>query len=588
MGRINVFMRKMLKKIKKLVLCIKQYGIVQGWRYIRRKYQTIDKEYKEWLEFHKIDVEILDNQKKECFLFEPLISILVPVYNTPTLFLKEMLMSVCSQTYGNWELCVANANPDNRIVDEILESFAIKDDRIKILKLQNNLGIAQNTNAILQMANGDYIGLLDHDDMLAPDALYQVVKELNQENVPEIIYSDEDKITTDSKEHFQPHFKPDFNLDLLRSNNYICHFFVVKKGLIDDIGGFREKYNGAQDYDLILRCVEKTEKISHIPQVLYHWRIHDASTADNPASKIYAYEAGKRAIQEHLNRSGEKGSVENSSDLGFYHVKYELMGTSLISIIIVYENNMKALKNCIRSLKSSIYHSYEIILMVSDNQKENFSKRLENVSDSNLKLYFYKKDESWSEIINQAVEFSNGEYILLLSQMTKMKNKTCIEELICNCQRKHVGVVGAKLYYTNNKIRYAGVVVKGDGSIERVFRGFPNYYVGYMHRESLQQNLSAVSEECMMIKKEVFEEVGGMDASLGETYAAIDFCLKVRRQGFLIVFNPYAELYYFKNRSKEHFFSQNDIDFMKIRWKGFLEKGDPSYNPNLGENYTIK
>ena len=292
---------KLIKKmspynIKNGVLYLKHFVPKEFWIRLNERFQTDDVDYEEWYRNHRATGEELEKQRNARFPYSPLISILVPVYNTPEAFLKQMIQSVRKQTYPNWELCIANADPTNQEVADILKTASGKDRRIRVTDVPENKGIAQNTNAALGIASGDYIGLLDHDDLLTPDALYEVVRVLNEEERPQVIYSDEDKVTTDLSEHFQPFMKPDFNLDLLRANNYICHFFVAEKDLAEQVGGFRGEYNGAQDYDLILRCTEKAEKNAHIPRILYHWRVHKASTADNPASKMYAFDAGTRAI----------------------------------------------------------------------------------------------------------------------------------------------------------------------------------------------------------------------------------------------------------------------------------------------------
>ena len=272
-----------------------------------------------------------------------MISIVVPVYNTPQVFLRQMIESVQNQSYSEWELCIGNASPENKEMKKILEEYK-NDARIKEVEIPENKGISQNTNRAMEIASGEWIGLLDHDDLLAPNALYEIAKAVNEHPDAEVIYTDEDKVTTDLKEHFQPHLKPDFNLDLLRSNNYICHFFVASRDLIKRVGGFRPEFNGAQDYDLILRCTEQAKQIMHIPKILYHWRVHKASTADNPASKMYAFDAGKRAIEEHLVRCRTKGTVQHTKDLGFYRVKYEVCGEPLVSIIIPNKDQSEALK----------------------------------------------------------------------------------------------------------------------------------------------------------------------------------------------------------------------------------------------------
>ena len=298
------------------------------------RFQADDVDYEEWYKNHKPTMEELQRQRDTEFEYEPLISILVPVYNTPEEFLKQMIQSVRKQTYGKWELCIANANPANETVAEILRISSTKDERIKVKDVPENEGIAQNTNAALASATGDYIGLLDHDDLLTPDALYEVVKAINENDRPQVLYSDEDKVTMDLSEHFQPHMKPDYNKDLLRSNNYITHFFVADRTLVEEVGGEDGEYNGAQDYDLILKCTERAKGIAHIPRICITGEYTRYQQLTIRQARWAHLMPGKRAIKDHLKRCGEIGKVSHEKDLGFYRVKYQVQGSPLISIII--------------------------------------------------------------------------------------------------------------------------------------------------------------------------------------------------------------------------------------------------------------
>ena len=330
---------KMLKKlspytIQKGFRYLKHYGAKEFWIRLHERFEPEEVPYEPWYEAYVPDEETLNRQRKRKFSNAPLISVVVPAYHTPPLFLRQMLDSLIAQTYGNWELCIANGSPDDKEMEAVLKEYEKRDSRIRHENLKENLGIAENTNAAFRMAGGEFIGLLDHDDLLAPNALYEIALALEKNPEADVVYTDEDKVTTDLKEHFQPHLKPDFNLDLLRSNNYICHFFTVRREIVEHVGGFRKEFDGAQDYDFIFRCTEEAEKILHVPEILYHWRTHKESTADNPASKMYAFEAGKRAIEAHLKRTGTEGEVSHTPDLGFYRVKYPVKGEPLVSIII--------------------------------------------------------------------------------------------------------------------------------------------------------------------------------------------------------------------------------------------------------------
>ena len=342
---------------------LKHYGPKEFWIRLHERFEPEEVPYGPWYEAYIPDEEALEKQRKHKFKEEPLISVVVPAYRTPKLFLCQMMDSLLAQTYSNWELCIANGSPEDEDMQKALKEYAGKDARIRFLNLKENLGIAENTNQAFQMAQGEFIGLLDHDDLLAPNALYEIVSAINREPQTDAVYTDEDKVTTNLDEHFQPHLKPDFNLDLLRSNNYICHFFVVRCSIVEKVGGFRREFDGAQDYDFIFRCVEEARKVTHVPEILYHWRTHKSSTADNPASKMYAFDAGKRAIEAHLMRTGTKGIVSHTPDLGFYRVQYPVQEKPLVSIIIPNKDEKETLQKCLESIrKSTDYKNYEIII----------------------------------------------------------------------------------------------------------------------------------------------------------------------------------------------------------------------------------
>lgn len=594
---------KIIKKlspynIKKGFLYLKHFGPKEFWIRLTERFQTDDVDYEEWYRNHKPSMEELQKQREKVFDYMPLISILVPVYNTPEEFLKQMIQSVRKQTYHNWELCIANANPSNEQVAGILKIAASKDMRIKLTDVPENEGIAQNTNAALAIAAGEYIGLLDHDDLLTPDALYEMVKAINENNKPEALYSDEDKVTTDLSEHFQPHMKPDFNKDLLRSNNYITHFFVAKKMLIDRVGGFDGDYNGAQDYDLILRCTEQARGIVHVPRILYHWRVHKASTADNPASKMYAFDAGKRAIEAHLNRCGELGKVSHTKDLGFYRVSYQVQGTPLVSIIIPNKDQADTLDQCLQSIQRSTYKNYEIIIVENNSTEEETFSYYDRIQSNQIKVIYWPDEFNYSAINNFGVRHAKGDYLLLLNNDVEVITESWLEEMIANCQRGDVGVVGAKLYYPDDTVQHAGIVIGIGGVAGSVFVGMPRAYSGYLHKASIQQDMSAVTAACMMVKRSVYEELGGLEEELKVAFNDVDFCLRVRDKGYLVVYNPNVELYHYESKSRGAEDSkqkvrrfQDEIEYMRSHWLHLLKHGDPMYNPNLTLtkwDYTLK
>ena len=594
---------KVLKKvspynIKKGILYLRHYGPKEFWVKLTERFQADDVDYEQWYENHKALPEELEKQKNEKWKRKPLISVVVPVYNTPQVFLRQMIESVQNQSYSEWELCIGNASPENKEMKKILEEYK-NDARIKEVEIPENKGISQNTNRAMEIASGELIGLLDHDDLLAPNALYEIAKAVNEHLDAEVIYTDEDKVTTDLKEHFQPHLKPDFNLDLLRSNNYICHFFVASRDLIKRVGGFRPEFNGAQDYDLILRCTEQAKQIVHIPKILYHWRVHKASTADNPASKMYAFDAGKRAIEEHLIRCRTKGTVQHTKDLGFYRVKYEICGEPLVSIIIPNKDQSEALKKCLDSIREKTsYRNYEIIIVENNSEEPETFAFYKKIAGEKIKIVTWEGEFNYSAINNFGVRHARGDYLLLLNNDVEIINGDWLTEMLSHCQRKEVGIVGAKLYYPDNTIQHAGIIIGIGGVAGSVFVGLPRAFSGYLHKASIQLDLSAVTAACMLVKRSVFEQVGGLEEKLKVAFNDVDFCLRVREKGYLVVYDPYAELYHYESKTRgaedtkekiRRF--QTEIEYMRSHWIGLLKKGDPYYNCNLSLtkwDYSLK
>ena len=586
---VNLMKKVSPYNIKKGILYLRHYGPKGFWIKLTERFQKSEIDYKEWLEKNMPARQELDRQEKHKFKYAPKISILVPVYNTPETFLRQMIESVQKQTYGNWELCIANANPANEQVKVILKEYTANDARVKVTDVPENEGIAQNTNKALEIADGTFIGLLDHDDVLAENALYEVVKELNKAVDTDVIYTDEDKVSTAIDEYFSPNFKPDFNLDMLRSNNYFCHFFVAKKELIETVGGFRGEYNGAQDYDLFLRCIEKAERIAHIPKILYHWRVHQESTADNPLSKMYAYDAGQKAIEQHLKRCGVTAEVSKTENLGFYRVKYQQEGSPLVSILIPNKDQKDTLDQCLKSIEARTdYENYEIIIIENNSTEQETFEYYKQIKNPKIRVIEWKDEFNYSAINNFGVRHAKGEYLLFLNNDIEVINSDWLGEMLSNCQREEVGAVGAKLYYPDNTVQHAGVIVGIGGVAGSVFVGLKRGYTGYMHRASIQQNLSAVTAACMMVKKSVFEEVGGFEEELKVAFNDIDFCLKIREKGHLIVYDPYVELYHYESKTRgaedttekiRRF--QSEIEYMRSHWSSILKNGDPAYNPNL-------
>ena len=586
--------------IRKGFRYMKHYGLKEFWIRLHERFEPEEVPYGPWYRAYIPTEETLETQRKQKFDYSPLISIAVPAYQTPVEFLRQMIESLIVQTYSNWELCIVNASPDNEEMQKVLAEYSAGDSRVRFCNLKENLGIAENTNRAFAMTKGEFVGLLDHDDLLAPNALYEIVKILQDHPQADALYTDEDKVTTELDEHFQPHLKPDFNLDLLRSNNYICHFFVVRKSIVEKAGGFRKEFDGAQDYDFIFRCTENAGEVLHVPEILYHWRTHKASTADNPASKMYAFEAGKRAIEAHLERTGTEGEVSHTQDLGFYRVKYPVQGKPLVSVIIPNKDEKETLQTCLEMLeKNTGYQNFEIIIVENNSTTDEIFRYYKELS-GNRKIHLLRwgKEFNYSAINNFAVAHAKGEYLLFLNNDVKSINPDWLEEMLGVCQRPEVGGVGAKLIYPDNTIQHAGCVIGVGGIAGHMFVDMPADRTGYLHKASLLQDMSAVTAACLLMKKEVFEQAGGFTEELAVAFNDVDLCLKVRKNGYLIVYDPYAKLYHMESKtrgaedSKEKVRRfQTEIEYMRCHWIDILKNGDPCYNKNLSLtkwNYSLK
>ena len=610
-NRVIRFLKKLKPyNIQKGLRYLKHFGLKEFLVRLSERMEPEEVPYGPWYEEHRAKPEELERQRKQSLTWENfsggeesacVFSIAVPVFRTPAKFLCEMIESVRSQSFPFWELCLANADPEDREVAEILERYCREDRRIRVKNLKENKGISENTNAALAMARGEFVGLLDHDDLLAPDALYEMAARLEKDEGIDVFYTDEDKVTTDLSEHFQPHLKPDFNLDLLRSNNYICHFFVVRREIAERIGGFRPEFNGAQDYDFIFRCTEEAEKIVHIPRILYHWRVHSASTADNPASKMYAYEAGKRAIEGNLERSGVRGVVSLRQDYGFYDVHYPVEGEPLVSILIPNKDQKETLMHCIRSvLETSTWKNLEILIIENNSEREEtFACYRELEKDPRIRILTYPgKTFNYSAINNFGVQQAKGEYLLFLNNDIEVITPDWIEQMLGNCQRPEVGIVGAKLYYPDNTIQHAGIIIGIGGIAGHAFLGLARAKSGYLHKASLQMDYSAVTAACMMMKAEAFRKAGGFEEKLTVAFNDVDLCLRTVEQGWLVVYDPHVEMYHYESKSRGAEDSeeklrrfQQEIEFMRTRWIRLLKDGDPNYNPNLTLskwNYSLR
>ena len=594
----QIFKRLTPYNIKKGIRYLKHYGVRGFYARLLERFEEREVEYQEWYEKNKPSEEELARQRKKKWKEPVTISVLVPAYRTPEVFLRQMIESVLNQTYPHLELCIADGSGENISVEKVVKEYQAKDQRVCYQRLEKNEGIAGNTNAAIRMATGDYLALFDHDDLLAPNALFEVASTIEKDKA-DVVYTDEDKVTSDLKEHFQPHFKPDFNPDLLCSNNYICHLFVVKRSLALKLGGQDPAYDGAQDYDFIFRCTEEAEKIVHIAKILYHWRVHQASTADNPTSKMYAFDAGKRAIEAHLQRIGAKAEVSHTKDLGFYRVKYQVQGNPKVSIVIPNKDEKETLKKCLESIwQKTTYSNYEIILVENNSTTREIRDYYQELDGKNgVRVVYWDKEFNYSAINNFGISYAKGEYILCLNNDITVISPEWMEELLANCQRPEVGIVGARLYYPDNTIQHAGIVLGMGGCAGSLFVGLARSRGGYLHKAALQQDLSAVTAACFMVKKEAFEKVGGFEEKLAVAFNDVDFCLKVRHAGYLVVYDPYAELYHHESKTrgyenteakKRRF--QEEIEYMRCHWMPDILR-DPYYNENLSlkaSDYSLR
>ncbi len=536
----------------------------------------------------------LERQQKTVFAQEIKFSILVPLYNTPKAFLRELIESVCAQTYENWELCLADGSgPKNAGVEAICRKYAQMDARIRYEKLDENCGISGNTNACIRMATGDYFGLLDHDDLLHPSALFEVMQAICERGA-EFVYTDEITFRRSPSDADGHAFKPDYGPDTLRSYNYICHFSVFSGQLLQKAGGeLRSAFDGSQDYDLILRLTEQTDKIVHIPKILYYWRRHKKSTASDVSTKPYTIEAGKKALAEHLARVGLSGRVCNSRFPSTYRIQYQLDSEPLVSILIPNKDHVDELKRCLRSvIEKTTYPNWEIIIIENNSCEEQTFAYYEQLrEDERIRVVKMKIGFNYSAINNYGVGFASGRYLLLLNNDTEVITSDWIEQMLMFCQRKDVGAVGVMLYYPDDTVQHGGVIVGLGGVAAHSHRLYPRKSLGYMSRLSLAQNYSAVTGACMMLRREVWEEVGGLDESFAVAFNDVDLCLRLRRLGYLIVWTPYAQLYHLESKSRGLDDTPEKAKRMageqkrfRERWGAELDAGDPYYNPNLTLN----
>ena len=558
--------------------------------YVKEEIYTESERYAHWWKKNQATAKELKAQADCRFAYEPKISIVIPLFNTPEKYLRELIHSIQAQSYSKWELCLADGSTSPKTGEFIRKHFH-SEPRILYRKVDKNLGIAGNTNFAIEMATGEYLMFCDHDDLVAPNALYEMVQAINEDTRTDIVYTDEDLINSDGSVHSSPRFKPDFNFDFLRSINYICHIFLVRKALIQEVGMLRPEYDGAQDYDFILRCCEKTRHIAHVPKILYHWRAHDNSTAGNPESKQYAVDAGKRALEDHYRRMGYEAVVEYTGIFIVFRTVMKVQGNPKVSVIILNKDHREDLEKCVVSIQEKTdYTNYEIIVVENNSELPETFQYYQQLQRrySNVKVVTWDGPFNYSAINNYGVKHATGDYYLMLNNDIEVISPTWMSEMLGYCQRRDVGIVGAKLYYADNTVQHAGVVVGVGGFAGHILTRHRRGENGYFGRLVTIQDTSAVTAACLMIKRSTFEQIGGFDEEFVVALNDIDLCLKVRDQGELVVFNPYAELYHYESKSrgfedtpekKARF--KKEIKRFRTKWSDVLEKGDPYYNPNL-------
>lgn len=592
-GRLRRYIRHMnVRNLKKGVIYLKNNGVRKLARRLRYGSYVSESDYESWLFAQRVNEKTLQIQQKTKFAYSPKISILVATFNTKEEYLKEMIDTVVNQSYSNWELCIADGSTNDFVEKYVREHYSSYGDKIKFQKLDQNYGISGNTNKAFEMATGDYITVYDHDDTLELDCFYEIVKAL-QEYRYDVLYTDEDKFDDSTKMYNDPNLKPDFSEDLLRSHNYITHLFIVNKEIVDEVGYYNSEFDGSQDYDYIFRCVEKANAVYHIPRILYHWRMHPESTAQNPKSKTYCYDAGKRAIEAHYKRVGVEATVEMMPEpmYGMYHTTYSTKDNPLVSILIPNYNHKAILKTCIDSLYNvNTYKNFEIVIVENNStEKEIFDyyEELKKLHD-NIQVVTYKGEFNYSRINNFGMKYTTGDYVLLLNNDTEVISPTALSEMVGCILRPEVGAVGAKLLYEDDTVQHAGVVVGFSGYAGHVNHGINKDDYGYMVRARINCNYSAVTAACMMVKKSVFNQVGGFDEQFVVACNDVDLCLKICKEKYLIVYNAFALWHHYESKSRgydaasqeKNWRFNKEVEKFQVKWKDVLQKGDPYYNKN--------
>ena len=604
--KVLTIWRKLKKYFKNFFINIKNDGVITTFKRMpvkiknfienRKQRDMENNPYKYWVKNNQIDKERKEEIQKEMdkLKYHPLISIVMPVYNVDVKWIREAVRSIKNQIYTNWELCIADDASTNPKLRRYLKRIS-KHKKIKVVFREKNGHISEATNSALELVEGEFVALMDNDDYIYPHALAEVVKVLNKKPETDFIYSDEDKLEM-TGERVDPFFKPDWSPDLFMSTNYLCHFTLARKEIIDLVGGLRKGYEGSQDYDLFLRITEKTQNIEHIPDILYSWRKIPGSTAAVYSDKGYALKTSIQSLKDALNRRKIKGTVSEGLFLGSFRVKYDIIDNPLISIIIPTKDKRGYIERCISSILSkTTYDNYEIIIVDTGSTVQDTLEYYETIkNNSKIKFVYWKKPFNYSSVNNFGVQHAKGEYILLLNNDTEIISNNWIEGMLEHAQREEIGAVGVKLLYPDNRVQHVGVILgvggptKEESIANHAMKMFSNDIAGIPYTKDIVRNYSAVTAACLMVKKEKFEKVGGFEEKLRIAFNDVDLCLKLSTEGFFNLYTPYVELYHHEsvsvgtpndgNRDMKEF--GKEVEFMKKKW-GKIIGTDPFYNKNL-------
>ena len=577
------------------VLTVHAFNKLRNTTFENMNHAQFDSNYPKWFASHKVTKGVLKEQAAAKLPYMPTFSIIVPLFNTPKEYFVDMVDSVRQQSYPNWQLVLVNASPENENLSILVDYACESDKRIESLRLEDNFGISLNTNRGIDQSSGDFVCFFDHDDVLEPNILFEYAKYINSHPNCDLLYCDEDKLLPDGSLS-QPFFKPNFNIDLLRNCNYICHMLTIRKALLDSIEPNSPEFDGAQDHNLTLEAVEVARHVGHIPQVLYHWRVSKNSTAGGAGAKSYTSEAGIKAVSAHLRRLGIKADVAMARRPNTYKVIYRVPdGSPLVSIVIPSKDHVDLLERCLRSIISeSTYENYEIVVIENNSTDPDtfkFYQTIQSEFPEIVRVVYWDGEFNFSKLMNFGRDASRGEYLLLLNNDTKVITPNWLEIMLGICAREDVGAVGVRLYYPDDTIQHAGVVIAG-GCAAHLNKDTPRNRRGYFAMDDAQQDLSAVTAACVMTKKVDFDSVGGFTEELAVAFNDVDYCLKLREKNLLVVYTPEVELYHYEsvsrgaeNSDEKKIRFHREVSYMNYRWADYYIKGDPYFNPNFDGSY---